>query len=191
MTLEISPYVTAFTAQHATTEANLNANVKSAEATHLAADLKEICQQKVKFQDMEACLLVLTQGSTNHDMGNQEEETATRRVSKKISVVNGGSAQASSAGSEYTSSARISESSNKRTQLLSPAAHYATGGCWPPSPDKDLTALMQYFEPGGGSEQTLSKVVSLTKHVSSHKRDQINYSTINNFGDEGVKEAVL
>jgi hypothetical protein len=90
---------------------------------------------------MEARLLVLTQGSTDHNMGNQEEETATCRFSKKISVVNSGAAQASSAGSEYTSPARISKSSNKCTQLLSPAAHYATGGRRPPSPDKDLTTL--------------------------------------------------
>jgi hypothetical protein len=191
LTLGIIPYVTAFTTQCVPCEANLHANTKSTEAACLAADLKEVRQQKVTFQDMEVRLLVLMQGSTHHDMGNQEEEIATHHVSKKISVVNGSTAQTSSAGSEYTSPARISKSSNKRTQLSSPSAHYATGRRHTPSPDKDLTTLMQYFEPDGGSEQALSKAVSLTKHVSLHKRDQINYNTINNFGGKGVKKGVF
>jgi hypothetical protein len=68
-------------------------------------DLAEVQQQKTRFQEIEAQLLVLTQGPTDYEMGNPEEETTTRRMSKKITVVNGGAAQATSAGGEYTSPA--------------------------------------------------------------------------------------
>jgi hypothetical protein len=94
-------------------------------------------------------------------MGDHEEETATCRVSKKIAVVNSCASQAFSAGCEYTSPARISKNSNKQNQILSPEAHFATGGCRPPSPAKDSTAPIQYFEHGGRSEQILFKAIAL------------------------------
>jgi hypothetical protein len=140
---------------------------------------------------MDAQILVLTQGRTNYKMGNHEEETATRHVSKKITGVNCGVVQASSAGGDYTSPARNSKNSNKRNQILSPAAHYATGGCCPTSPVEDSTAPIQYFKPGGGLEQVLSKTNCLANCVSSHRKDDIDYSLINNFGAEGVEEACL
>jgi hypothetical protein len=124
-------------------------------------------------------------------MGDCEEESATCHVTKKIIAVNGGAAQASSAGGEYTSPARISKNPNKWNQILSPAAHYANGGCRPPSPVKDSTALIQYFEPSGRSEQVLSKANCLANCVSSHRKDNIDYGLINDFGAEGVEEACL
>ncbi len=81
--------------------------------------------------------------------------------------------------------------SNKWYQILSPAAHYATGGHRPPSPVEDSTALIQYFELGSWSEQVLSKTDHLANCVSSYRKDNINYSLINDFGAEGVEEACL
>jgi hypothetical protein len=124
-------------------------------------------------------------------MGICEEETATCYVSKKIAAVNGCATQASSAGSEYTSPARIRKNSYKWNQILSSPAHYATGGCQPPSPVKDSTALILYFKPSGRLEQVLSKADCLANCVSSHRKGNIDYSSINNFGAEGVEETCL
>jgi hypothetical protein len=74
---EGSPFITASAARRASHEAHLHANKKSAEAACLAADLAEVQQQKARFQEMEARILVLTQGRSNYEMGDREEETAT------------------------------------------------------------------------------------------------------------------
>jgi hypothetical protein len=66
-----------------------------------------------------------------------------------------------------------------------------------PSPDKDSTTLTRFFEPSGGAQQVLAKSESISNHLSSHKRDSINYSkvhkgidysAINDFGAKGIEE---
>jgi hypothetical protein len=127
----------------ATRKAHIHAHKKAVKADYLAADLQEICRKQAKFDNMEARRLVLMQGTADHNMGDQEEEEATRRVSKKISGSNGGTAASTSAGTAYSSLARRSKSSNKQNQISSPAAHYATGAHRPPSLDDNSTALVQ------------------------------------------------
>ncbi len=62
-------YITASVACCATREAHICAHEKAAKAAHLAADLQEIRCQRAKFDDMEARLLVLMQGTAGHNMG--------------------------------------------------------------------------------------------------------------------------
>jgi hypothetical protein len=187
LALREGPYITASAACCATHEVHIHAHKKAAKAACLAADLQGICCQRAKFDDMEARLLVLMQGTANHDMGDQEEETATRRVSKKISGSSGGAAASTSAGTAYSSPARRSKSSNKQNQISSLAANFATGARQPPSPDDNSTGLVQYFKPGGGAEQEISDAARLANCVLS--REQIDSSTIDDFGAEGVEEA--
>jgi hypothetical protein len=89
--------------------------VKASDAAKYTADLEEVRCQKARFTDMEACLMVLTQDFTDHDMDNQEEEAALCRSSKKMITVNG-TAQPSltpTSSHVYASPTRISTTSKK------------------------------------------------------------------------------
>jgi hypothetical protein len=176
-------------------------NQKASKAARYTTDLDKVCHQKARFADMEARLMVLTQDFTDHNMGYREEEAAIHRSSKKISINNGTVQPSSTAMSShvYAPPSRINRSSNKRTQLSSPAAHYTTGGRQSPSLDEDSTALTQFFEPSGRAQQALAEEESISNHLSSPKRDSINYSkmhkgvdysAINDFGTKGDEEQV-
>jgi hypothetical protein len=135
-------------------------------------DLEEVCRQKERFADMEARLMVLTQDFTNHDMGDLEEETAIHHSSKKISINHGAALPSSNAASShvYASPTRINRSSNKWTQVSSPAAHYTTMGRHSLSPaNESATQLTQFFEPCGSAQQALAKAETISICLSIGK----------------------
>jgi hypothetical protein len=106
---------------------------------------------------MEARLLVLTQGFTDHDIGDKTdgEVSALRHSSKKISINHGTSQTSVSAvpPHAYSSPARISKTLNKRSQISSPAAHYTTSVAnqSPSSSNESDSHLTAFFGPGGSA----------------------------------------
>jgi hypothetical protein len=118
-----SPYITASAAHLAAREVQKAKEDKADDKRKWAADLKEVRCQKEQFATMEAQLLSLSNPSPTEDhiMYNRKEETATCQSSKKTT----GSSSFSIPSARYSSTTRISRSSNKQTQVSSPAAHYA------------------------------------------------------------------
>ncbi len=177
----MDPYVTASKARRITREAKHLSDKKASKAAQYTLDLEEVRRQKVCLLDMETRLMMLTQDFTDHDISAYEEGTAIRHSSKKISIDHGASLPSSSAASShvYASPTRINISSNKRSQVSSPAAHYTTTSLRSLSPANELgTQLTEYFGPGGGAQQALATAESISICVSSHKRGSINSSRV-------------
>jgi hypothetical protein len=114
------------------------------------ADFEEARHQRAYYADREACLSVIMLDSLDGATGDCEEEMATRRAAKKSSGQDGWASARESQGPNYSSPARQSRLTNKRNQISSPAAHYASGAQHSPG-----TALVVYFEPGGEADKEL------------------------------------
>jgi hypothetical protein len=165
------PYVKASKTHCVSRIATLLANEKASEAACHTLDLAEARRQKQHFKDMETCLMVLTQGITNHDMDYCEEESAIRHSSKKISNNHGATQPSYGAASShaYTSPARINRFSNKRNQIYSPAAHYTALGRRNLSPaNKSAIQLAAFFGPGGGAQQALTAAEAASTRLFSY-----------------------
>ena len=142
------------------------------EAHKLAANLREVQQEKARLAEIETQLLLLTQASkkpqasaVDQNMGNLAKETAIRQSSKRISSGNGSTSMTTAAASttSYALPARVNSKSKKCTQVASPAKHYATAPDSLLSPSNSTT---KYFEPGKGSDQALAVALSLSAHLS-------------------------
>jgi hypothetical protein len=101
-------------------------------------------------------------------MGNLAEETATRQPSKKKLSGNGATLMTTAEASTttYALPTRVNSKSKKRSQVASPAKHYATASDSLLSP-RDSTA--KFFEPGEGSDQALANALSLLTRLSARK----------------------
>jgi hypothetical protein len=144
---EDTPYVFASAMRKSVQEQTLHADAKA----KTLADFKEARCQRAYYADREACLSVIMHNSLDGAMGDCEEEMATRRAAKRKSSGQDGRASArESQGPNYSSPARQSRLTNKRNQVSSPAAHYASGAQHSPG-----TALVVYFEPGGEADKEL------------------------------------
>ncbi len=149
--------------------ADLLAREKAANIAHYTLDLKEVRRQQKRFADMEAHLLVLTQGFTNHDIGDKTngEVSALRHSSKKISIDHGSSQTSASAvpPHAYSSPTRISKTSNKRSQISSPAAHYTTSVAdqSPSSSKKSDSHLTAFFGPSSSAQQAIATADAISK----------------------------
>jgi hypothetical protein len=114
------------------------------------ADFKEAHRQHAYYADREARLSVIMHNSLDGAMEDHEEEMATRRAAKKSSGQDRRASARESQGPNYSSPARQSRLTNKRNQVSSPAAHYASGAQHSPG-----TALVVYFEPRGEADKEL------------------------------------
>jgi hypothetical protein len=153
-----SSYVTASDACRLECEAQKRREEIALTASKLSYNLKEARCQKERYAEMEARLISMSQAiSTNHDMGDREEEVSACRLTKKMTSV------ASSATSAllYSSLRRVSKGSKKQNQVSSPAAHYATGHHRPNTPDVEAETALAFFEPGGEAERTLAEVTEV------------------------------
>ena len=121
------------------------------------ADLAEARRQREYYADQEARLAVLATGAFDEDMGDHEEEVSTRRALKKASLDDGRESSSNTTGNKYSSPARQSHTSNKRNQVSSPSAHYATK----PTGDD----LATYLEPGGAAEREVRASVRHAQRV--------------------------
>jgi hypothetical protein len=107
---------------------------------------------------METRLISMSQAiSTNHDMGDHEEEVSACRSTKKTTSV----ASSATLALLYSSPRRVSKGSKKRNQVSSPAAHYATGHHRPDTPDVEAETALAFFELGGEAERTLAEVTEV------------------------------
>jgi hypothetical protein len=107
---------------------------------------------------MEAHLISLSQVvSTNHDMGDREEEVFACRLTKKMTSF----ASSATLALLYSSPRKVSKGSKKQNQVSSPAAHYATGNCRPDTPDVKAETALAFFELGGEAERTLAEVTEV------------------------------
>ncbi len=134
------PYVKASEARRVSRMAELLAREKAEEDARYALDLEEVRRQKEWFADMETRLLVLTQGFTNHDLGDANDAEAAPRHSSKKATTGHNKPQPSSVTNSlyaYKFLARISTTSNKQAQLLSAAAHYAAHSSRKPTSPAD------------------------------------------------------
>jgi hypothetical protein len=118
-----SPYITASAACLAASEVQKAKEDKADDKCKWAADLKEVRRQKERYAAMEAQFLSLSNPSPteDHDMNDRKEETAIHQLSKETT----GPSSFSIPSARYSSPTRISHTSNKQTQVSSPAAHYA------------------------------------------------------------------
>ncbi len=130
-------------------------------------------------------MLVMAQGAPNLNMGDCKEEVATCRATKKRSKMKGRADSSKKDGLEYMSPARRSKTSNKRNQISSLAAHYATGSCPTTSPG---TSLTQYFKPGDRANQDLFDAIHLANQVSL--KDTYVRSARPDVEADGVKEMI-
>jgi hypothetical protein len=97
-------------------------------------------------------------------MGDHKEELAACCSAKK-GLSRDGRADLSSANAtstKYSSPTRVSKYSKKRTQVLSPAAHYASR----PSGDDNSTSVNEFFEPGGDAKETLAQATTLSNWLA-------------------------
>jgi hypothetical protein len=144
-------------------------------AHKLAADLREVQQEKACLAERETQLLLLAQASQkpqasagDHDMGDLAKDTAVQQPSKRISSGNGATSMTTTAASttSYALPTRVNSRSMKHTQVASPAKHYTTAPNRPHSPS-DSTA--KFFKPGEGSDQALADALTLLARLSVHK----------------------
>jgi hypothetical protein len=161
-----SPYITASAACLAAREVQKAKEDKADDKRKWAANLEEVRPQKEQFATMEARLLSLSNPSPteDHDMDDREEETAICQSFKKTT----GNSSFSIPSAGYSSPTRISRSSNKQTQVSSPATHYAMSSQRPFTPSKE-TKTLQFFLPGGNAERRLAAAVALSQRLASHK----------------------
>jgi hypothetical protein len=145
------------------------------EAHKLAGDLREVQQEKACLVEMETQLLLLTQASqkpqasaVNQNMGNLAKETAICQPSKRITSGDGATSMTTAAASttSYPLPERVDSKSKNRTQVASPAKHYATA---PNSLLSPSNSTVKFFEPGEGSDQALAIALSVLARLSVHK----------------------
>ncbi len=122
----------------------------------IAADLEEVCRQKERFANMEARLLALSQPAMDQGMEDCKELAALQCHSKKTSL----SLTAASTSAAYSLPKRINSSSNKHSQVSSPASHYAMDSCRPPTPPN---AALQFFAPSGESEEIVEEAEAISR----------------------------
>jgi hypothetical protein len=124
-----NPYVSASAAKRAAQEAKIAAVTQTAKAARRASKIQEINCRRSELAEMEARLMnrFINSSSTDQVMGDCEGELAASHSAKKTSSQDGRAVSSSvdAASSNYFSPARASKQSKKRTQVLSPAAHYA------------------------------------------------------------------
>jgi hypothetical protein len=132
---------------------------KAAAMACIAADLEEVCQQKERFANMEAQLLALSQPAMDQGMEDCKESAALQRHFKKTSL----SSTAASTSAAYFSPTRISSSSNKCSQVSSPASHYAMVSRHPPTPPN---AALQFFTPNGESEEFMEEAEAISQRLA-------------------------
>jgi hypothetical protein len=142
--------------------------------------MQEINCQKSELAEMEGRF------TNDHKMGDHKEEHAACRSAKK-GFSRDGRANPSSVNASstkyYSSPARASKHSNKRTQVSFPAAHYAG---WPTSRNDKSTSVTEFFEPGGEVDQTLAQAIARLYRIALHKTPQGEVVDVNDANEDDI-----
>jgi hypothetical protein len=125
----------------------------------IATDLEEVRRQKERFANMEARLLALSQPAMDQGMEDCEESAALQHHSKKTSL----SSTDASTSAAYSSPTRISSSSNKCSQVSSPASYYAMDSRRPPT---SPNVALQFFAPGRESEEIVEEAEAISRRLA-------------------------
>jgi hypothetical protein len=132
-------YISASAARKAAQEVKSAANDKAAEDMRRETEMQVINRRKSELAKME------DRFTNDHEMGDRKEEHAACHSAKK-GFSRDGRANPSSVNASstkyYSSLARVSKHLNKRTQVSSPAAHYASR---PTSHDDESTSVTEFF----------------------------------------------
>ncbi len=158
-----NPYVSASVARKAAQEVTSAADYKAAKDMRRETKMQEINCRKSELAKMEARF------TNDHKMGDRKEEHAACRSAKKGFSWDGRANPSSvnvSSTKYYSSQARVSKHSNKRTQVSSPVAHYAGQ---PTSRNDKSTSVTEFFEPSGEADQTLAQAIALLYRNALHK----------------------
>jgi hypothetical protein len=176
-----NPYVSASAARKAAREVKSATDDKAAEDMRRETGMQEINCRKSKLAKMEARF------TNDHKMGDCKEEHAACRSAKKGFSQDGRADPSSvnvSSTKYYSSSARMSKHSNKRTQVSSHVVHYAGR---PTSRDDKSTSVTEFFKPAGGeADQTLAQAIALLYQIVSHKTPQGEVVDVNDANEDDI-----